>query len=70
MSVNGQIIQNAALGTYADLEGPTFVPGSNLIVYNLNQVNGTRNQNVLLFIIAQPHIVDFFSYHLVEIHPC
>ena len=46
MSANGQTIQNAAIGTYADLEGPTHVPGSNLIVYKLNQVNGTRNQNV------------------------
>jgi hypothetical protein len=46
MTLNGQTVQNAGTNLYADLTGSSFTPGTNVIIYTLNQPGGTRNQNV------------------------
>jgi len=45
MSVPGSIVQNASTKLYVDLTGSSFTPGTNIIIYSLNQTGGTRNQN-------------------------
>ena len=68
MSINGQTVQNEATDLYADVLGFSVAPGTNIIVFNLNQPGGTRNQNVWTICFV---CYNFFADDLpVAIHLC
>jgi len=46
MSITGNTVQNAQTQLYADVTGSSFTPGTNVIIFSLNQTGGTKNQNV------------------------
>ena len=51
-TVNGSNIQNAGTSLYADVNGGNVAPGTNVIIYTLNQTGGTRNQDVCAFLLC------------------
>ena len=46
MSFNGYVIENVGNKLCADLRGSNIAPGTELVIYTLNQPGGTLNQNV------------------------
>ncbi|KAH7889155.1 hypothetical protein F5I97DRAFT_1827076 [Phlebopus sp. FC_14] len=45
MAFNGYLVRNVGAQLYADLRGSNFQPPTDVLIFTLNQENGTRNQN-------------------------
>ena len=67
-TVNGSNIQNAGTNLYADVNGGNVAPGTNVIIYTLNQTGGTRNQDVWIYFLW--YIIIANTLIPVAIHPC